>query len=255
MDKDELDGYTYALEKFKDYMAGKMPKTIIIERQLVLMNALKEAFPESKVLFDPWHLHKSLMKQFGEHKDELVKNLPNLPLEQNIKTFNDEIAKLKKHKFSEDFAKSLINKLVDEKELWSLAYHKNHFTGGVCVCQRNELLKTHMKSFMIQRNYTVADGFSKLIGLNEKEFKYSEEYSSIDGKYNNVFQKIPLIATFAKTYLTNYGYQRLKYEVAKAMKFEIVTEKETDNYEALSKENSWKIRSKGTTNLEAKIYE
>jgi hypothetical protein len=37
---------------------------------------------------------------------------------------------------------------------------------------------------MVQRNYTVSDGFSKFLALNEKEFKYSEEYSSIEGKYN-----------------------------------------------------------------------
>jgi hypothetical protein len=64
-----------------------------------------------------------------------------------------------------------------------------------------------------------------------------------------------LISVFAKKYLTQYAYQRLKFEVAKAMKYEIIKEKDTDDFEQFKKQKTWRIRSKGTSNLEAKIYE
>ena len=255
MDKEDKDGFKFALEHFRDYMAGKAPKLIIIERHLVLHNSLKEVYPETQILYDPWHLHKSLIKQFGDSGDEFVKKLPDLPLEQNVNIFNEMLDKAMGHNYDQDYIKTLVEKLAAEKELWSLAYHKTHFTGGICVWQRNELLKTHMKCAVIQRNYTVADGFSKLLALNDKEFKYTTEYSSIDGKYNSVFQKIPLISTFAKNYLTQYAYSRLKYEVAKAMKYEIVKQNESDSYESMCKDNFWTIRSKGTASLPPKIYE
>ena len=243
------------MNKFNDYMAEKAPKLIIIERQITLHKALMEVYPGTPIIFDPWHLQKSLSKQFSENEDEFVQSITHLPLERNLKVVEDTIEKMKIYDFKDNIVKNLVDKLIKEKELWSMAYHRTYFTGGVCICQRNELLKNHLKSSLVHRNYTVSDGFSRLISMNEKEFKYDEEYSSIEGKYNSVFQKVPLISTFAKKYLTQYAYQKLKYEVAKATKYEIIKKKESDSYKELNKLNSWRIRSTGSASEEAQIYE
>jgi hypothetical protein len=133
LDKDEESCYKWALERFAEYMAGKAPKMVIIERQMALCKEVKDVFEKTTVLFDPWHLHKALLKQFENMEDANLKELIELPLEQNVKIVEEKLEKIKKGKYEEQYIQTLVEKLVGEKELWSLAYHKTHFTGGVCV--------------------------------------------------------------------------------------------------------------------------
>lgn len=45
----------------------------------------------------------------------------------------------------------LIEKCNGEKSLWARCYHLQHFTAGVDVCARNELIKAHLYKLLMNR--------------------------------------------------------------------------------------------------------
>ncbi|CAI2381914.1 unnamed protein product [Moneuplotes crassus] len=253
--KDDDKIYKILLEKFKDYMFEKTPKTMLIERQLLLSQVMQKVYPKTRVLFDPWHLQKSLERQFEGLDDHIYKQASDLPLETDAKVVDQMIERLKTYKFKEDFMGNLVDKLVREKKQWSIAYQQAYFTGGICICQRNEALKTHFKSYFAQRNYSVDESIGKLLSIEKEEFKLTEEFTTIGKKYDPIFTKIPLISKFAKKYLSNYAYQKLKCEVVKATKCKIIKNKESLNTKELSKQNSWRIMSGDTPDKKSKTYE
>ena len=45
----------------------------------------------------------------------------------------------------------LLEKLNGEKLLWARCYHLQHFTAGINVCARNELIKAHLYKLLMNR--------------------------------------------------------------------------------------------------------
>lgn len=52
-----------------------------------------------------------------------------------MQEFETKLKKVLAHKFDgKGHIKDLFEKLNAEKEYWSLAYHKQYFTGGLSIC-------------------------------------------------------------------------------------------------------------------------
>ncbi len=71
MQKETKDDYIWALQETKKCLClqESNPTAIITDRELSLMNALTEVFPDSKNLICIWHIEKNLLSNVKKHFD------------------------------------------------------------------------------------------------------------------------------------------------------------------------------------------
>jgi len=51
----------------------------------------------------------------------------------------------------------LLEKVYTERHYWAKVYHMAHFTGGIDVCSRNELIKAHLLVHFMRRDTSLED--------------------------------------------------------------------------------------------------
>jgi len=89
-EREEAYYFTRVSKCFMDQMDAQAPKTIIIERQLKLHQALKECCPTSNVLFCYYHILKTLKTQYAfleREKPDEFKMLTDLPIIDTVAEF------------------------------------------------------------------------------------------------------------------------------------------------------------------------
>jgi hypothetical protein len=95
--------------------------------------------------------------------------------------FETKLKKALNHKYENNkHIKELFEKLNSEKEFWSQAYQKQYFTGALSICQRNEHIKAHLKTSIINKALNVPDAFNKLLQMSDKDFLQTNEYTMIN---------------------------------------------------------------------------
>lgn len=78
--------------------------------------------------------------------------------------------------FGNESFKLVIQKLVNEKMYWPKWVHLQHFTGGASICQRNEQIKTYLKTALKKRECTIAEVVKRMMTIEQRDFKLSNEY-------------------------------------------------------------------------------
>ena len=90
--------------------------------------------------------------------------------------------------FENDYYKLIIQKLINEKNQWPKWVHLHNFTGGISVCQRNEQIKVYLKSALKKRSSTISEVLKRMITIEQREFKLSNEYQKVSIKHEQVFK-------------------------------------------------------------------
>nr|XP_011463603.1 PREDICTED: protein FAR1-RELATED SEQUENCE 2-like [Fragaria vesca subsp. vesca] len=65
MSKEAEDNYTWALSRLKIILGGNdsMPEVIVTDRELALMKAVHQVFPETRHILCKWHISKNVLKK------------------------------------------------------------------------------------------------------------------------------------------------------------------------------------------------
>lgn len=68
------ENYTWAMEKLKSLMVPDiLPKVIVTDKELALINAVTKVFPDTSHLLCRWHISRIVLshsRQIFEHKDK-----------------------------------------------------------------------------------------------------------------------------------------------------------------------------------------
>ncbi|KAL0239519.1 hypothetical protein GEMRC1_009627 [Eukaryota sp. GEM-RC1] len=83
MDGETQQDYTWALQQFRD-LSNIVPGVFVTDRELALMNALNEVYPETKHLLCLWHIKKNIE----------AKGMKYIKDPQELEAFNELISAL-----------------------------------------------------------------------------------------------------------------------------------------------------------------
>jgi hypothetical protein len=106
-----------------------------------------------------------------------------------------------------------------------------HFTGGTSICQRNEQIKTFLKSALKKRECTISEVVKRMLTIEHRDFKLSHEYQKVSPKHEQVFKVASFLNTVVKEQYTMYAYLRMKWNIARGFKYEIKNASNPDRIE------------------------
>ena len=123
--------------------------------------------------------------------------------------------------FDNEYYKLIIQKLVNEKDIWPKYRHLQAFTGGVSVCQRNEQIKSYLKSALKKRECTLNEVIKRMLQIELREFKLSNEFQRVSPKHEQVFKNAKYLNSVVKDHYTQYAFMRIKWNIARGFRYEI----------------------------------
>lgn len=89
-----------------------------------------------------------------------------MPTIENQEGFEAQLKEVASIAFDNDYYKLIIQKLINEKNLWPKWAHAKSFTGCISVCQRNEHIKTYLKSALKKKDCTVAEVVKRMVTID-----------------------------------------------------------------------------------------
>ena len=117
---------------------------------------------------------------------------------ENRTVFEEQLEEVSKFNFDNEYYKLIIQKLINEKEIWPKWQHMKHFTGGTSICQRNEQIKTFLKSALKKRECTISEVVKRMLTIEHRDFKLSHEYQKVSPKHEQVFKVASFLNTVVK---------------------------------------------------------
>ena len=135
--------------------------------------------------------------------------------------FEEEINLVSQMQFDNEYYKLIIQKLVNEKDIWPKYRHLQAFTGGISVCQRNEQIKSYLKSALKKRECTLNEVIKRMLQIELRDFKLSNEYQRVSPKHEQVFKNAKYLNSVVKDHYTQYAFMRIKWNIARGFRYEI----------------------------------
>jgi len=89
-------------------------------------------------------MQRTLKQQFQSLEQQFPNDyalITSLPLIETVDQFEESLQKVNQLDAANDYYKLILQKLTQEKKLWTKCYQMKYFTGGISVCQRNEAIK------------------------------------------------------------------------------------------------------------------
>ena len=112
-----------------------------------------------------------------------------------------------------------------ERRQMTKCFHLDYFTGGISVCQRNEQIKAFMRPALKNRDCSIAEALKRILSMSGKDFKLSQEFQVVSAKHDQVFKNSAFLSQ-VKELCPNYGYSRVKWNIARGFRYEIREENE-----------------------------
>ena len=106
-------------------------------------------------------------------------------------------------------------------------FHLQYFTGGISICQRNEQIKAYIRPALKNRDCSIAEVLKRILTLSTKDFKLSQEFQIVSTKHDQVFKNSSFLLK-VKELCPIYGYQRVKWNIARGFRFEVKEETDTE---------------------------
>ncbi|CDW86622.1 far1-related protein [Stylonychia lemnae] len=232
IEKEETSYFQRMAQCFLKHMNNSQPETCIIERQLKLYQALNNTMQKTKVLFCFHHIQKTFKAQYAflerERPEDFMK-IQELPIIENEQIFEQQIQEVNRFNFANEYYKLIIHKLSIEKKIWPKWVHLKHFTGGICATQRNDQIKLYLKPALKKKECAVQEALKRLLTIDQKEFKLSNEFQKVSPKHEQIFRVAHFLNSKVKEHYTLYAFQKIKWNIAKAFRFEI-REETDDNF-------------------------
>lgn len=97
MHEEKQSNYVWALDCLKSVMEGCMlPRVIVTDREMALMNAYTIIFPDAKGLLCRWHINNNIMKKCKSCWDVLYTSWTRLVNSETKEAYNKNLAQVEK---------------------------------------------------------------------------------------------------------------------------------------------------------------
>ena len=84
-----------------------------------------------------------------------------------------------------------------------------------------------MRPALKNRDCSIAEALKRILSMSGKDFKLSQEFQVVSSKHDQVFKNSAFLSQ-VKELCPNYGYSRVKWNIARGFRYEI--REENDDY-------------------------
>ncbi|KAL7596923.1 hypothetical protein Lser_V15G30595 [Lactuca serriola] len=173
MHEEKQSNYVWALDCLKSVMEGCMlPRVIVTDREMALMNAYTIIFPDAKGLLCRWHINNNIMKKCKSCWDVLYTSWTRLVNSETKEAYNKNLAQVEKTTNNYPDAFSYLNKtwLTPHKEKFVSAWTDKFLNFGNHTTNRAESQHAKLKRYVETSRSDIAKSLKRIADVVESQY-------------------------------------------------------------------------------------
>ncbi|XP_052627760.1 uncharacterized protein LOC128125935 [Lactuca sativa] len=173
MHEEKQSNYVWALDCLKSVMEGCMlPRVIVTDREMALMNAYTIIFPDAKGLLCRWHINNNIMKKCKSCWDVLYTSWTRLVNSETKEAYNKNLAQVEKTTNNYPDAYSYLNKtwLTPHKEKFVSAWTDKFLNFGNHTTNRAESQHAKLKRYVETSRSDIAKSLKRIADVVESQY-------------------------------------------------------------------------------------
>ncbi|XWS30442.1 hypothetical protein CRYUN_Cryun24cG0118200 [Craigia yunnanensis] len=179
-----VDSFKWLFQKFLEAMSGKKPKTILMDQDAIVSEAINSVFPDMHQQMCVWHVYQSAVKQLSHM------------FVGSLSFVNDLSSCFFDHEEEEDFIAAWnlmldvhglwdnewLSKIFETREQWAIAYKRHIFCADIKSVQLRESFIVNLKKYLKPESDVLS--FFKHLGKLVNDWHYKELEANYDMSQN-----------------------------------------------------------------------